>query len=125
MVLPDRITHWIENLPDPSEASPRRSGRKRCWDEMNDNQTPERRRRILTPNASTGDPDNNTETTPRPPRSAFSTLASVPDLRPSSLRIFSFFNPLIRNSIGNRIQPEPGSQTSEERESKETSRKRL
>jgi hypothetical protein len=83
MVLPDRITHWIENLPDPSEASLRRSGRKRCWDEMNDNQTPERRRRILTPNTSTGHPDNNTEITPRPPRSAFSTLASVPDLRPS------------------------------------------
>jgi hypothetical protein len=84
--IPDRITHWIENLPDPSEASPRRSGRKRCWDEMNDDsmqQTPERQARILTPSTSAGDPDNNAETTPRPPRSAFTTLASVPDLRPS------------------------------------------
>jgi len=84
MVPPDRITHWIENLPDPSEAS--LGERKRCWDEMNDNsmqQTPDRPARILTPNTSAGDPDNNAETTPRSPRSASTTLASVPDLRPS------------------------------------------
>jgi hypothetical protein len=88
MVLPDRISHWIENLPDPSDPSLKPSGRKRSWDEMNNttttHQTPERRPRILTPNTSAGDLDNNAETTPRPPRSsAFTTLASVPDLRPS------------------------------------------
>jgi hypothetical protein len=88
MVLPDRISHWIENLPDPSDPSLKPSGRKHSWDEMNNttttHQTPERRPRILTPNTSAGDLDNNAETTPRPPRSsAFTTLASVPDLRPS------------------------------------------
>jgi hypothetical protein len=114
MVLPDRITHWIENLPDPSEASLRRSGRKRCWDEMNDNQTPERRRRILTPNTSTGHPDNNyrDHASASTLRIQHSCLCARPATQ--SLRILSFFNPLIRNSIGNRIQPEPGSQTSEE-----------
>jgi hypothetical protein len=87
MVLSDRISHWIENLPDPSEPSLRRSTRKRSWDKLDDNsmqQTPERRARILTPNTSAGDLDNNAESTPRPLRSsAFTTLASVPDLRPS------------------------------------------
>jgi hypothetical protein len=37
-----------------------------------------------TPNASAGDPDNNAQDTPRPPPPAFSSLASVPDLRPSA-----------------------------------------
>jgi hypothetical protein len=88
MVLPDHILHWIENLPDPSDASLKRTGRKRCWGEMSDTvhqaqQTPERRPRIPTPNTSLGGPEVD-EATPRPPPSTRAAdVFAIPDLRPS------------------------------------------
>jgi len=100
MVPSEHIVHWIADLPDPSDPSLARIGRKRCWAEMSDTmqQTPERRSRIPTPNTSYGGPEvddatprpapytrDDTFTSPHPrpsPSSMFSTFP-VPDLRPS------------------------------------------
>jgi hypothetical protein len=93
MVLPDHIIHWIESLPDPSAASLKRTGRKRCWGEMSDTiqqtqQTPERRPRIPTPNTSFGGPELD-DATPRPAPSTRADVPALPDPRPSSSSIFS------------------------------------
>lgn len=91
MVLPHHIIHWIESLPDSSDASLKPTGRKRCWVEMNDNQTqqtPERRPRIPTPNTSFGGPEVE-DATPRPAPSTRADVFAVPDARPSPSSIFS------------------------------------
>jgi hypothetical protein len=84
MVLPDHIIHWIDSLPDPSEPSLKRTGRKRCWGEMSDtiHQTPERRPSIPTPNTSFGGPELD-DATPRPTPATRAAAFPVPDLRPS------------------------------------------
>jgi len=100
MMLPDRITNWLENILDPSDPHLKRTGQKRCWGEMSDNvnQTPERWSRFPTPSTSLGGPeldditprpapltraDISASTQPRPSLLSMSSTFPVPDLRPS------------------------------------------
>jgi len=130
MVHPDCIIHWIENLPDPLGPSLKRTGRKRCWDEMSDttHQTPERPSKIPTPNTSFGSPEAD-DATPRPAPCTRADIFTSPHPRPSpssmsSTRAAMFDVPDLRPSraAASSISPTYSSPTSSRTGSSQSSR---